>query len=160
MRSLRKSDTWRGCATCESHAYAQSTPSRNHPRSDFQAEHSSRALLSPTPTLALHYAQGIPPRVATIHLSNPQELNSSPHHLVATTTRTWHPTVNAWRLSQGSPRMLNVEQPPPPPLDTHFCGCPSLFGLMSKSRGLGFSCRASKLMGRIMGATPLLTLTG
>jgi len=33
--------------------------------------------------------------------------------------------------------MLNVEQPPPPPLDTHFCGFPSLFGLMSQSRGLG-----------------------
>src|SRR5260221_5391879 len=54
----------------------------------------------------------VPPPPELLHLPTPQELNSSPHHLVATTTRSWHPTVNAWRLSQGSPRTLNSSLPP------------------------------------------------
>ena len=130
-KSSRKPEIWRECASCESHACAQS-------RTNIHREWILRALLLPTRRHSLRITRKVsPPRVVTVHLSDPQELNSSPHHLVATTTRTFHPTVNAWRLSQGSPRMLNVEQPPHPPLDTHFCGFPSLFGLMSQSRGLG-----------------------
>lgn len=95
----------------------------------------SRTTTDADTRTALRAGYPLPPP-ELLHLSIPQELNSSPHHLVATTTRTWHPTVNAWRLSQGSPRMLNVNSPTLP-LDTHFCGFPSLFGLMSKSRDLG-----------------------
>lgn len=52
-------------------------------------------------------------------------------------------TPNRQRLASLTRFSADAEQPPPSPLDTHICGFPSLFGLMSKSRDLGVKAHGS-----------------
>jgi len=125
----------------------RSVEDEHSPRTDFES------LATTDADTRSSLRAGYPPRVATAHLSDPQELNSSLHHLVATTTRTFRPTVNAWRLSQGSPRMLNSPHLPPrySLLRISFL---VWFYVEVKGSGRQGSWDAS------WGATPLLTLTG